>query len=365
MRLGQEALDSNEGEPMGMEGLVEEASYSFEEFDLGKPRIIVVGCGGAGCNSVHRLQRIGVYGAETIAINTDKAALDRIDANKKILIGQGITRGLGAGGRPEVGERCAELAEKELRATILGADLTFLTVGMGGGTGTGVAPFIANLCKSSGSIVIAMATTPFKAERGRLRIANYGLERLRKTSDSVIVLENDRLLKFVPDLPVEQAFSVMDQLISEVIKGVTEAITLPSLINLDFADVKAVMQSGGTSTLLCGENSSHDPDKVVAETLSNPFLDIDYSRATGALIHLTSGPSLSLKIANKVVEGITHELSEETNVIFGARVDSDYEGVIKVISILTGVQSSNLLVPTRDLDILEIREVDFGIPFVR
>ncbi|MCK4366663.1 MAG: cell division protein FtsZ, partial [Thermoplasmata archaeon] len=281
-----------------------------------------------------------------VAINTDKMHIDRIEAERKALIGTSITRGMGAGGCPEVGERCALLAEDDIRRLISGADMTFITVGMGGGTGTGVAPVVARLAESMGSVVVAIATTPFDAEKRRCRAAREGLEKLRRHCDSVIVLDNNRLVKMVPSLPIEQAFCVMDQLISEVIRGITETITLPSLINLDFADVKTMMSTGQTATILYGENCADDPEQVIVETLNNPLLDIDYSDATGALIHLTSGPDLSIGTAYSVVDGISSQLSPDANVIFGARLDPDFAGVIRVLSIITGVHSPNLLSPS-------------------
>lgn len=331
---------------MGMDHLVKEARSFDVSVEFGKPRILVVGCGGAGNNSVDRLMRIGVHGAKTVAINTDKMHIDRIEAEKKALIGRSITRGMGAGGCPEVGERCALLAEDDIRRLISGADMTFITVGMGGGTGTGVAPVVARLAESMGSVVVAIATTPFDAEKRRCRAAREGLEKLRRHCDSVIVLDNNRLVKMVPNLPIEQAFCVMDQLISEVIRGITETITLPSLINLDFADVKTMMSTGQTATILYGEECADDPEQVIVGTLNNPLLDIDYSDASGALIHLTSGPDLSIGTAYSVVDGISSQLSPDANVIFGARLDSDFTGVIRVLAIITGVHSPNLLSPS-------------------
>jgi cell division protein FtsZ len=197
-----------------------------------------------------------------------------------------------------------------------------------------------------GSVVVAIATTPFDAEKRRCRAAREGLEKLRRHCDSVIVLDNNRLVKMVPNLPIEQAFCVMDQLISEVIRGITETITLPSLINLDFADVKTMMSTGQTATILYGEECADDPEQVIVETLNNPLLDIDYSDASGALIHLTSGPDLSIGTAYSVVDGISSQLSPDANVIFGARLDSDFTGVIRVLAIITGVHSPNLLSPS-------------------
>ena len=325
---------------MGLETAQRAGNQAFlDSFSFARPRVSVIGCGGAGGNSVHRLHRMGIHGARTVVVNTDAVHLDSIQADRKVLIGGGVTRGMGAGGKPDVGERCAELAEQELRNQVGDADLTFITVGLGGGTGTGIAPFIAELAQAAGSVVITLATTPFKAERGRMNNARAGIQRLRGCSDSLIVLDNNRLLDLVPNLPVEQAFAVMDHLISEVIKGITESITLPSLINLDFSDVRTILQSGGTSTVFYGENAEDDPKRVVSDTLDNPLLDVDYHGANGALIHISAGPGLRLRTANEVVEGLTAQMRSDANVIFGVRVDRKYEGILRVLAVMTGVRS--------------------------
>src|SRR5438093_10064530 len=232
-----------------------------------KPKVRVVGGGGAGGNSVHRLHRLGVAGATTAVVNTDRVHLETVDADRKLLIGQTVTRGMGAGGRPEIGERCADLADDELRNLVMSQDLVFLTVGLGGGTGTGVAPHIAELASASGAVVIAVATTPFKVERGRLRTAQLGIQRLRPNCDSLIILDNNRLLDLVPNMPVERAFSVMDVLVAEVIKGGTEAVNLPSLSNLDFNDVRTALSQGGTSTMLDGQDSLAEPQGGSADSV--------------------------------------------------------------------------------------------------
>lgn len=325
---------------MGIETVQRAGNQAFlDSFDFGKPKVLIVGCGGGGGNSVSRLHRLGIHGARTLVVNTDAVHLDSVQADRKLLIGAGVTRGMGAGGKPEIGERCAEIAEQELRNLIGDADLTFVTVGLGGGTGTGVAPYIAELAQAAGSVVITMATTPFKAERGRMANALAGIQRLKPVSDSLIVLDNNRLLDLVPNLPVEQAFAVMDHLISEVIKGVTESITMPSLINLDFNDVRTILQSGGTSTIFYGENGEENPSKLVAETLENPLFDVDYRGARGALIHISAGPGMRLRTAHEVVEGLTAKMRPEANVIFGVRVDRKFEGIIRVLAIMTGVRS--------------------------
>ncbi len=314
--------------------------------DFGTPRIVVVGCGGGGNNTVNRLYNIGVSGAETIAINTDKIHLDIIQADKKILIGKSITRGLGAGGFPEIGRRAAELARGTLEDVLKNANLVFITAGMGGGTGTGVAPVVAQVAKDQGAIVIGMVTSPFRVERARMVKAEEGLDDLRNCADTVIVLDNNRLLDYVPNLPIDQAFSVMDQLISETVKGITETITQPSLINLDYADVRAIMKGGGLAVMLVGEAKGQDKAKeVVRAALNHPLLDVDTNGATGCLLHITGGPDMSLHEAEEVASSLTYELDSQANVIWGARVRKDYESKVRCMAIMTGIKSAQIIGP--------------------
>jgi len=321
-----------------------EANYDLEDF--GQPRIVIVGCGGAGNNTMNRLHHIGVKGAETIAINTDKQHLDVINADKKILVGKSLTRGLGAGGYPDVGRRAAELAKGTLEELLKGSDLVFVTAGMGGGTGTGAAPVVASVAKEQGAIVVGMVSSPFRVERARTVSAETGLEDLRRAADTVIVLDNNKLLEYVPNLPIEEAFSVMDQMISETVKGISETITQPSLINLDYADMKNVMSCGGVAVMLVGETKSRDKaEEVVRAALSHPLLDVDYRGATGSLIHITGGPDLTLKEAEEIATSLTYELDQRANVIWGARIEPDYEGRVKVMAIMTGVHSAQILGP--------------------
>ncbi|WP_091934270.1 cell division protein FtsZ [Methanolobus profundi] len=316
-----------------------------DEFDiLGQPRIMIVGCGGAGNNTINRLYNMGIEGAETVAINTDKQHLDLIRADKKILVGKTLTRGLGAGGYPEVGAKAAELARGTLEEIFKDADLVFVTAGMGGGTGTGVAPVVAEVAKEQGAIVVGMVSSPFRVERARAVKAEEGLEEFRRAADTVIVLDNNRLLEYVPNLPIDQAFSVMDQIISETVKGITETITQPSLINIDYADIRAIMGCGGVAVMLVGESKNQDKsDDVVRAALNHPLLDVDYRGATGSLVHITGGPDLSLKEAEEIAASLTYELSSSANVIWGARITPEYEGKVRVMAIMTGVQSAQIL----------------------
>ncbi len=322
----------------------EENKIKIDDDMFGTPRITIVGCGGAGGNTITRLHKLGVKGAETIAINTDRIALDLVEADKKLLIGKNLTRGLGAGGFPEMGERAARESSRELEEMLAGTNMVFVCAGMGGGTGTGSAPVVAEIAKKCGAIVTAMVSTPFNVERARLVKADEGLDKLRITADSTVVLDNNRLLEFVPNLPINQAFSVMDQLVAETVKGISETITLPSLINLDYADMKAVMDSGGLSVMLWGEaDEDAGVDAIVREALNHPLLNVDYHGAHSALVHVTGGPNMSLKYVQDVAKALTDDMDCYANVILGARVDPQFEGKCRVMAIMTGVQSPNIL----------------------
>jgi len=308
------------------------------------PKIVVIGAGGAGNNSINRIARLGISGAQLIALNTDKQHLTLVhDAVQKVLIGQSVTRGLGAGGYPDIGAKAAEVSRAALSQLLDGTDMMFLTAGMGGGTGTGCSPIIADIAKEQGAIVIAMVTYPFKLERARLAKADEGIAQLRKVADTVIIIDNNRLVELVPNLPMEQAFSVADEVIARAVKGITETITTPSLINLDYMDVRSVMTQGGVSVISVGEAKGHTRvDEVVEDTLKNSLLDVNYEGATGCLIHITGGPDLTLGEANDIGEKLTEMIDPKATVIWGARIIPEYEGKVEVISIMTGVQSQHI-----------------------
>ena len=316
------------------------------------PRILIVGCGGSGNNTLNRITHLGVEGAVTVAINTDKQHLDHTRALQKLLVGRHITRGLGAGGDPSTGRRCAEAGREMIRRIVTGADLVFIASGLGGGSGTGICPIVAEEAKAAGALVVGIVTTPFHVERRqRMARALEGLESLRRTADAVLVLDNNRLLHYVPHLPLDEAFSIMDQLVAEIVKGIVETITLPSLINLDFADVRAIMANGGVTMMLYGE-SDRGPQEVVHEALNHPLLDVDISGATGVLIHVTGGRYMTLETASQVVDLLTSKVSEEANVIWGARQDAGFGDTIKVMAIITGVGGTDLRSPQMKPDML-------------
>ncbi len=331
---------------------------------------MVIGCGGAGCNTVNRLANMGISGAQLIAINTDKQHLALInDEITKILIGKSVTRGLGAGGYPEIGAKAAEVSKQALEEALSGVDMLFVSAGMGGGTGTGAAPVVAQIAKDQGAIVIAIVTYPFALEKARLIKAEEGLERLLNTTDTVIVIDNNRLVELVPNLPISDAFKVADEVIARTVRGITETITQPSLINLDFADVRSIMADHGLSMIAVGESKSvNKVDEVVEDTLKNALLDVDVSGATGCLIHITGGPELTLGEANAVGEMLTENIDPRSQVIWGARVDPTFENKIEVIAIFTGVHSpfikssSAKAAPKYGY---ATRDKDFGIDYIK
>jgi len=312
-----------------------ETDPDYLEGEIRPLKILVIGCGGGGCNSIQRLNEMGLEGAETIAINTDRRHLQTIKADRRLLIGASLSRGLGAGGDPSRGRQCALSALYALNQILHGADLTFILAGMGGGTGTGAAPVVAEVAKQKGSLVISIATTPFEFERGRLGIALRGIRELEYYSDTLLILDNNKLLELVPNLPIADAFAVMDVLIAEIVRGLVEAITKPSLINLDFADLCSILAHGGISTLIYGEGS--DPEGVVASAFSNPLLDIDIGGATGALVHITGGNNLTLKRVDRIIRSISEQLAPEAQLICGARLDEEFEGQIRLMAVVTGI----------------------------
>ena len=336
------ALENADAEQRDMD-----ADLDGDGAEFGDPRIVIVGAGGAGNNTVNRLYNIGVDGAETIAINTDKQHLQMVEADTKILVGKSLTNGLGAGGDPSMGERATEMAQGTIKEVLGEADLVFVTAGMGGGTGTGAAPVVSKIAKEQGSIVVGMVSTPFNVERARTVKAEEGLEKLRNEADSIIMLDNNRLLDYVPNLPIGKAFSVMDQIIAETVKGISETITQPSLINLDYADMTSIMNQGGVAVMLVGETQDKNKTKeVVNDAMNHPLLDVDYRGASGGLVHITGGPDLTLKEAEGIAQNITERLEASANVIWGARIQDEYKGKVRVMAIMTGVQSAQILGPT-------------------
>ena len=306
-----------------------------------RAKICVVGTGGGGNNTVSRLTEIGIEGAETISMNTDAQDLFYSVADKKILIGRSTCGGLGAGGMPEVGEECAEESDEEIKEKLDGADMVFVTCGMGGGTGTGSAPVIAKMAKKIGALTIAVATMPFSAEGLRRREnAEKGLEKLQNAADTVIVIPNDKLLEVAPNLPINKAFMVADELLGRAVKGITELITKPGLVSLDFADIRSIMMGSGMAMIGMGESDSGDRAiESVHEALNSPLLDLDISNAKGALINISGSSDLTLNEAEKVVQIVADELDPDANIIWGTQIQEELQNTIRTTIVVAGVKS--------------------------
>ncbi|MBT3395523.1 cell division protein FtsZ [archaeon] len=332
-----------------MEFIIQDALKNAEQNDVmdvevGKANIQVIGVGGAGNNMVSWLYKKGINGAEITALNTDKQHLDISSSDTKYLIGKELTRGLGCGGYIDKGRDAAREDLNQLRDIVKGADMTFICAGMGGGTGTGAAPVVAQLAKESGSIVIGTVTMPFNIERARIDKAEFGLQQLREVSDTVIVIDNNRLVKIAGELPIKQAFAVANELVSTMIKGIVEIIAVPSLVNLDYADVKTIMTNGGVSAIGIGESSTENRvEEAVNRALSNPLLEVSYTGATGALIHITGGDDFKLEDVSKIGDMITSSLDPDANVIWGARIEKGMEKKLRIMTIITGVTSPYIL----------------------
>ncbi|NYZ60333.1 cell division protein FtsZ [Candidatus Micrarchaeota archaeon] len=308
-------------------------------------KIVTVGVGGAGNNTINRLIKTGVKGTELVAINTDKQHLNQVhERAKKVLIGKSITKGLGAGGYPEMGAKAAEVDRALIERELEGAHLVFICGGMGGGTGGGAAPIVAQIAKEQGAITVAMVTYPFALERARRKKADESINKLRQYCDSVIIIDNNRLVQLVPNLPMTEAFAVADEILARAISGLVWTITQPSLINIDFADVRSIMQGGGVGFIAVGEGKGTDKVTAASEAvIKNRLLDVDFEGARGALIHISGGADLSLGDAIKAGEIITEKMDPEANVKWGARIMQNYDGKLEIVAIVTGVKGASII----------------------
>jgi len=311
---------------------------------LGYCRVVVVGVGGAGNNTVTRLMEMGVTGAECIAINTDALHLNASRAHQKKLIGGKLTRGLGVGGDPKLGKAAIEESRERIEDLLTDVDIVFITAGLGGGTGTGAAPIIADIARRKGAITVGVVTTPFRIEKGRIECAANALNEMRRQCDTVVVIDNNKLMQLVPQLPINEAFRVADQVLATMIKGIVETISTPSLINLDFADFKTIVRRGGVAVVGAGESDAPNrAEEAVKNALTSPLLDVDYAGATAALIHVTGDNQMTIEEANRVGEIVTEMMDDDALVIWGARVNPDLAGMLKVTLVMTGVNSPHLL----------------------
>jgi len=324
--------------------------------------IKVVGCGGAGTNTIARCIGGGVTGAELVALNTDAQHLLLSDAPHKILIGRHLTHGLGAGSLPQIGQEAALESERDVREAVGHADMVFVTCGLGGGTGTGSAPVISQIAKEAGALTIGVVTLPFSVE-GFIRMENAesGLKRLRETCDTVIVIPNDKLLDVVPNLSLNAAFKVADEVLMRSIKGITEMITKPGLVNLDFADLKTVMKRGGVAMIGLGEAEGENKAvNAVVEALNSPLLEVDISEATGALVNVTGGEDMTISEAERVVEEIYSRVDPNARIIWGTTVDPELKRNIRAMLVITGVKSKQILGPAHKA----FENKEYGIDFV-
>ena len=304
----------------------------------------MIGSGGAGNNTINRISEVGIKGIHTIAINTDAQDLLYTTADRKLLIGKELTQGLGAGSNPKVGEEAAKESEHDIKKLLIGADMVFLTCGLGGGTGTGSLPQISHIAKKMGLLTVGIVTIPFIMEgTHRFENAMMGLERLEQTINTLIVIPNEKLLELAPHLPLQTAFKVADEILTNAVKGIAELVTKTGLVNLDFADVKAIMNEGGVALIGVGESDSeHRADESVEKALDNPLIDVDISHATGALINISGGESMTLDEARKIVETVAERLDSSAKIIWGAQIYKDLEKTVRTMLIVTGVSSEQI-----------------------
>ncbi len=326
-----------------------------------KTNIYIVGLGGAGCNTINRVSEEGIHGAKMIAGNTDAQDLLTVRANRKVLMGRNLTKGLGAGAKPQIGEKAAKEAKEKYEEILGDADITFLTCGLGGGTGTGSVAPVAEIAKDAGSLTIAVVTKPFEAEgRSRMKNAKWGLNRIGNIADTVIVIPNDRLLELVPRLPLNKAFKVADEVLMRAIKGMTEIITKPGLVNLDYNDLRTIMQGAGQAMIGMGESSAGGDkraEEAIEEAINSPLLDVDISGATGVLINVTGPDDMSVHEAEMVAENVEKKAGDGANIIWGCSVDPTLEDTIKVMIVATGVKSKQIFSPEESTSKQGIKKV--------
>jgi len=332
-------------------------------------KITVVGCGGAGGNTVTRMTEEGIHGAKLVAANTDAQHLaDEVAADTKILIGKQRTGGRGAGSVPKIGEEAAQENIEDIQHSISGSDMVFVTAGLGGGTGTGAAPVVAQAAQEAGALTISIVTIPFTAEGERRRAnADAGLERLRAVSDTVIVVPNDRLLDYAPSMPLQDAFKICDRVLMRSVKGMTELITKPGLVNVDFADVRTIMENGGVAMIGLGESDSENKAQdSIRSALRSPLLDVEFDGANSALVNVVGGPDMSIEEAEGVVEEIYDRIDPDARIIWGASVNQEFEGKMETMIVVTGVDSPQIYGKSeaeRERE-EESAELDGGIDYV-
>lgn len=307
--------------------------------------IKVVGVGGGGCNAVNRMIEEGLQGVEFIAINTDAQALMLSKATKRVRIGEKLTRGLGSGGNPEIGYKAAEESADEMYDVLRGADMVFITGGMGGGTGTGACPVVAQIAKEVGALTIGVVTRPFTFEGSRrIQAAEGGIAKLKEQADTLIVIPNDRLLQIVDKRAgLQDAFRMADDVLRQGVQGISELITVPGLINLDFADVRTIMSEGGAALMAVGSAKGEERAREAAEkAISSQLLDITIDGARGILFNVTGGPDLTLFEVNQAAAIIKETAHPDVNLIFGAVIDPNMGDELRITVIATGFERTGV-----------------------
>ncbi|WP_415378688.1 cell division protein FtsZ [Halosimplex sp. TS25] len=340
----QESAGTTGTDEMSTSGQMSDEELADVVKDL-ETKITVVGCGGAGGNTVTRMMEEGIHGAKLVAANTDAQHLaDEVAADTKILIGRKRTGGRGAGSVPKIGEEAAQENIEDIQQSIDGSDMVFVTAGLGGGTGTGSAPVVAQAAQDNGALTISIVTIPFTAEGERRRAnADAGLERLRAVSDTVIVVPNDRLLDYAPSMPLQDAFKICDRVLMRSVKGMTELITKPGLVNVDFADVRTIMENGGVAMIGLGESDSENKAQdSIRSALRSPLLDVEFDGANSALVNVVGGPDMSIEEAEGVVEEIYDRIDPDARIIWGASVNNEFEGKMETMIVVTGVESPQI-----------------------
>lgn len=307
-------------------------------------RISIVGVGGAGCNTVSRIMSKGLESARTIAINTDALHLKVTNAHRKVLIGRSVTKGLGAGGYPEVALKAAETDRDHITQSLGENEIVFVCAGMGGGTGTGAAPTIARVAKEQGALTVGIVTYPFALERARLKKAQAGMQELLKYVDTLIVIDNNKLAEYMPNAQINAAFEFADSITARALKGIADSIMMPSLINMDYADLRAIMENKGVALISIGEGKGADRvNQCVNSTVNHPLLDVDLAGAKGSLIHLCGSEDLTLGESIEIGEKISQNFDPNAEVKLGARMSPEYGNGLFVTAIVTGIKSPVIL----------------------
>ncbi len=335
-----------------------------------KTRIKVIGCGGAGNNTINRISEVGIKGIETIAINTDAQDLLYARSDKKLLIGKELTHGIGAGSNPKIGEQAAKENEHDLKKLLENSDMVFITCGLGGGTGTGSAPFVAELARKMGLLSVGVVTLPFTMEGShRFENAMIGLEKLEQSINTLIVIPNEKLLELAPHLPLQTAFKVADEILTNSVKGIAELVTKAGLVNLDFADIKTIMSEGGVALIGMGESDSDKNRAIesVQKALDNPLIDVDISTATAALVNISGGEDLTLDESRQIVETVNQRLSPNAKIIWGAQIYKDLDKTVRTMLIITGVKSEQIFGEGNKYAVRkkEAMEEELGIEFMK